>query len=235
LVLQVSLYGFELILNQIEGWTKDRAVVKDLDGNELFFWLPQSEWASLRREEGYASKISLAFVSPEQTLDPLMFERPLPIEPAVLTRIAPAVERAGIHLGVWHDSEGGLFVWGAAREIPKLTLVVEAAAPGLIVVKNQSGAASGKFINVAVLEGDQVKVVNRQTSAAPEPSSLLNSLLGFDSSVFWETGPSISCNWQSPCAPMGIEVVPSETHAWRDSIVPPIPYALSPTFRDWRI
>jgi hypothetical protein len=84
-VFQVSLYGFELILNQIEGWTKDRAghgrvfigleesqvaalrehistrgikaalfhwgrptlVIKDLDGNELFFWPPQSEWPSL--------------------------------------------------------------------------------------------------------------------------------------------------------------------------------------------
>jgi hypothetical protein len=191
-------------------------------------------WASLRREEGYAPKISLAFVAPEQTGDPLMFERPLPIEPAVLTRIAPAVERAGIHLGVWHDSEGGLSVWGAAREIPKLSLVVEAAAPGLIVVKSQSGAASGKFINVAVLEGDQVKVVNRQTPAVPEPSSLLNSLLGFDSSVSWETGPSIFVQLAVAMRSHGhggsLLVVPSETRAWRDSIVPPIPYALSPHF-----
>ncbi|HEY6346773.1 MAG TPA: hypothetical protein VIY49_35225 [Bryobacteraceae bacterium] len=191
-------------------------------------------WASLRREEGYAPKISLAFVAPEQTADPLMFERPLPIEPAVLTRIAPAVERAGIHLGVWHDSEGGLLVWGAAREIPKLCLVVEAAAPGLIVVKSQSGAASGKFINVAVLEGDQVKVVNRQTPAGPDTSSLLDSLLGFDSSVSWEKGPSIFVQLAVAMRSHGhggsLLVVPSGSGAWRDSIVPPIPYALSPHF-----
>ena len=34
-------------------------------------------WASLRREEGYAPKISLAFLPPEQAVRPLMFERPL--------------------------------------------------------------------------------------------------------------------------------------------------------------
>lgn len=50
-------------------------------------------WASLRREEGYAPTISLAFVSPDQVPSPLLFERPLPVEPAALTRVAPAVER----------------------------------------------------------------------------------------------------------------------------------------------
>jgi hypothetical protein len=191
-------------------------------------------WASLRREEGYAPKISLAFVAPEQTADPLIFERPLPIEPAVLTRIAPAVERAGIHLGVWQDSERELCVWGAAREIPKLCLVVETPAPGLIVVKSQSGGTSGKFINVAVLEGDQVKVVNRQTSARPDTSSLLRSLLDFDSSVSWARGPSIFVQLAVAMRSHGhggsLLVVPSGTGSWRDSIVPPIPYALSPHF-----
>lgn len=191
-------------------------------------------WASLRREEGYSPKVSLAFAAPEQTADPLMFERPLPVEPAVLTRIAPAVERAGIHLGVWQDSNGELWVWGAAREIPKLCLVVEAAAPGLIVVKSRSGGDSGKFINVAVLEGDQVKVVNRQISAVPNYSSLLNSLLAFDSSVSWVGGPSIFVQLAVAMRSHGhggsLLVVPSGTGSWRDSIVPPIPYALSPHF-----
>ena len=87
-VFQVSLFGFELILNQVFGDTTDRAghgrvfigledsqaaalcehirgkgiqtsrddwgrptlVIKDLDGNELFFWLPESELASLESE-----------------------------------------------------------------------------------------------------------------------------------------------------------------------------------------
>ena len=190
-------------------------------------------WASLRREEGATSRISLAFVAPEQTEHSFVFERPLPIEPAMLTRVAPAVERAGIHLGVWRDSEQGLRVWGAARGIPRLCLVVEAAAPGLIVVKNQSGGGSGKFVNVAVLEGDEVKIVNRQASGVPDYRSLLNSLLGFDS-TFWVRAPSIFVQLAVAMRSHGhggsLLVVNSATDAWRDSIVPPIPYALSPHF-----
>jgi hypothetical protein len=190
-------------------------------------------WASLRREEGYAPRISLAFVAAQQTEHALIFERALPMDPAVLTRVAPAVERAGMHLGVWHDSEEGLSVWGAARGIPKLCLVVEAAAPGLIVVKSQSGEASGKFVNVAVLEGDQVKVVKRQSSGGGAPPSLLNTLLGFDSSVSWVRAPSIFVQLAVAMRHGhggSLLVVPSGTGAWRDSIVPPIPYALSPHF-----
>src|ERR1700694_5260415 len=52
-------------------------------------------WASLRREEGYEPRISLAFVSPEESVHPLIFERPLPLDPSALTRVALAVERPG--------------------------------------------------------------------------------------------------------------------------------------------
>ena len=89
-VFEVSLFGFELILNQIFEHTKDRAghgrlfiglednqaaalrehirakgiqvsledwgrptlVIKDMDGNELFFWLPERELARLESELG---------------------------------------------------------------------------------------------------------------------------------------------------------------------------------------
>src|SRR5690349_3238640 len=60
-------------------------------------------WTSLRREEGYVPKISLALLPPEAAPQPLRFERPLPLAPAALAKVAPAVERAGIHLGVWSD------------------------------------------------------------------------------------------------------------------------------------
>ncbi|MBC7789465.1 MAG: hypothetical protein H7Z74_05945, partial [Anaerolineae bacterium] len=36
-------------------------------------------WASLRREEGYTPKISLAFLPPEQSPRPLRFERQIPL------------------------------------------------------------------------------------------------------------------------------------------------------------
>src|SRR4051812_13653928 len=58
-------------------------------------------WASLRREEGSSPKISLALLPPEWAGQPLAFGRRLPLNPTALTRLAPAVERPGIHLGVW--------------------------------------------------------------------------------------------------------------------------------------
>src|SRR6185312_7261092 len=85
-------------------------------------------WASLRREENYMPRISLAFLSPGQTTHPLIFERLLPLTPAALTRVAPAVERPGVHLGVWRDGDE-LKVWGTTRSIPRLCFVLEVAAP----------------------------------------------------------------------------------------------------------
>src|SRR5688500_2531699 len=68
-------------------------------------------WASLRREEGRAPRISLAFLPPEQAKHPVTFAARLPLLPAVLAKVAPAVERPGIHLGVWRNGEE-FFVWG---------------------------------------------------------------------------------------------------------------------------
>ena len=75
-------------------------------------------WASLRREEGYSPKISLAYFPPEQSSSALRFETQLPLSPATLSRLAPAVERPGIHLGVWH-SDGELKLWGTSLTIPR--------------------------------------------------------------------------------------------------------------------
>src|ERR1017187_5367923 len=91
--------------------------------------------ASLRREEGYMPRTSLAFVAPEAVERPLRFERRLPLAAQPLTRLSPAVERPGIHLGVWRDGEA-LFVWGATRNLPASCLVLEVIAPGLLVVKH---------------------------------------------------------------------------------------------------
>src|SRR3989442_11233887 len=119
--------------------------------------------ASLRREEGQSPQISLAFVPPEQAGQPLVFERSLPLTPGVLTKLAPAVERPGIHLGVWSERDAGageLRVWGATRSVPSLCFVLEVIEPGLLVVKHRRLDGLGKFANVAVLKGEQVKVVD---------------------------------------------------------------------------
>src|SRR2546426_9988087 len=94
-------------------------------------------WASLRREEGREPTISLAYLPPDAAGTALIVEHPLPLDPANLTKLSPAVERAGIHLGVWKNGEE-LAVWGATRTIPPLCFVVEVIEPGLLVIKHRS-------------------------------------------------------------------------------------------------
>ena len=103
-------------------------------------------------------------------------------------KVAPAVERAGIHLGVCARAATGLSSGARCATIPALSIVVEVAAPGLLVVKHHRGGEAGKFVNVAVLEGDQIKVVDEQASSLPDCPPLLTSLLGFDSPASWVDG-----------------------------------------------
>lgn len=192
-------------------------------------------WASLRREEGYMPRISLAFLPPEEALHPLILERPLPLVPSALTRVAPAVERPGVHLGVWRH-EDDLCVWGTTRTIPILCFVLEVAAPGLLVIKHHSGEESRKFVNVAVLEGDQIKVVDERASSLPDCPALLTSLLGFDSPASWVHSVNAMVQLAVSMRAHGhggsLLVVPEGTERWRESIVHSIPYAVSPPFRE---
>jgi len=166
----------------------------------------------------------------------------LPLDPGILTKVSPAVERPGIHLGVWHGAEG-LCVWGATRSIPSLCFVVEVAAPGLVVIKHHSPETSGKFVNVAVLEGDQVKMVDERAGAIPDCPALLTALLGSESPPAWISSANHSVNVLVQLAVSmrahgrggSLLVVPAagppgEHEAWRESIVSPIPYAVSPPF-----
>src|SRR4030095_8062817 len=141
-------------------------------------------WASLRREEGLAPRISLAFMSAEQSDRPLKFEPPLRFEPDVLARLAPAVERPGIHIGVWLYGDA-LSVWGITRTVPTWCFVLEVVAPGLLVVKYRRAEPSTKFANVAVLEGADVKFIEQQPGLLSEAPSLLGSLLNFYTSAGW--------------------------------------------------
>jgi hypothetical protein len=188
-------------------------------------------WASLRREEGLTPKISLALVPPDRTVRPLLFARPMPLKPAPLVRVAPAVERPGIHLGVWRDA-GELQVWGTARQIPPFCFVLEVAGPGLLVVKHHRGDG-GKFVNVAVLEGDEIKIIDEQARTIPDCPTLLTSLLGFQS-LGAQTADSVLIDLAVSMRAHGrggiLLMVPAGTDAWRESIVHPVPYAVVPAF-----
>jgi len=208
-----------------------RATVPDAETIEVI--IDAAFWASLRREEGYTPRISLAFLAPEETVHPLKFERPLPLHPATLTRVAPAVERPGIHLGVWRKQDE-LSVWGTTREIPSLCFVLEVAAPGLLVIKHHSGDESGKFVNVAVLEGDQIKWVDEHAAEVPNCPELVTSLLGFDSPASWVHSVNVlvqlAVSMRAHSRGGLLLVVPAATESWWESIVGPMPYAVSPSF-----
>ena len=100
-------------------------------------------WASLRREEGVAPTISLALAALEDVAQPLCFARPLPLAAGPLAKLAPAVKRPGIHLGVWTGPEGST-VWGTTMDLRPLTLVIEVVAPGLLGAKFRRDADATK-------------------------------------------------------------------------------------------
>ena len=192
-------------------------------------------WASLRREEGYSPKISLAFLPPDRAGQSLMFEQPLPLTPAALARLAPAVERPGIHLGVWRDREG-LHVWGTTRTIPRFSFVLEVIEPGLLVVKYRRGQESGKFVNVVVLKGDQIKEVDETGTSLPDCPALITSLLGFGSPASGDDSVNplvqLAASMRLHGRGGSLLVVPQGTDAWRESIVWPVPYSVSPPYSE---
>jgi Probable sensor domain DACNV len=189
-------------------------------------------WASLRREEGYIPRISLAFVSPDAVISPLRFERSLPLLAQPITRLSPAVERPGIHLGVWREGEQ-FSVWGATRNLPAFCMVLEVVAPGLLVVKH-SREESEKFVNVAVLQGDEIKMIDGQSARLEDCPDLLSSLLGFDTqhasdesvSVLIQLGVSMRAHGRGGL----LLVVPANTSLWRESLAHPVQYSLAPPF-----
>ena len=200
-------------------------------------------WASLRREEGVTPKISLAFAAPEHTAQPLLFATPLPVEPAALAKLAPAVERPGIHLGVWtfdgpgHGGPVGnteLRVWGTTRHLPAHCFVIEVVTSGLLVIKQRTELL-GKFVNVAVLEGDQVKFVDERSAHVPDCPGMLQSLLGLDRQLV-PGADSINVLIQLAASMRGhgrggaLLVTPSHSDDWMQSIVFPSLYALNPPF-----
>jgi hypothetical protein len=157
------------------------------------------------------------------------------LDPAALTRLSAVVERPGIHLGVAYQ-EGELSVWGMVRTIPKYCLVVEVAEPGLLVIKHHRGEAQAKFVNVAVLQGDSVKVIDEHAQSLPDCPSLLTSLLAFDSPSTWAASVNVLVQLAVSMRAHGrggvLLVVPDGTDNWRQSIVQPVSYSVTPPFTE---
>ena len=192
-------------------------------------------WASFRPEEGRFPKISIAYLPPEQAGQPMLFEHPLPLTAGVLTKLAPAVERPEIHLGVWNHGDE-LRVWGTTRTIPSFCFVLEDIEPGLLVIKHRRLDGFGKYANVAVLKGEQVKVIDEKGTSLPDCPALLRALLAFTAAA--TNGPQTSLNilvqlstsMRAHAHGGSLLVVPSDSDRWRESIAQPILYSVTPAF-----
>lgn len=193
-------------------------------------------WASLRREEGFSPKISLAFFPPEQSSNALRFERQLPLTPSALAKLAPAVERPGIHLGVWR-SESELTVWGTSLTIPRSCFVLEVIQPGLLVVKYRRGHETGKYVNVAVLEGDQIKLLHESGTSSFGCRGPVSSLLDFGALRSSEGNSvnaivQLAASMRSHGRGGSLLVVPQGHEEWRNSILWPTPYSVVPAYTE---
>ena len=185
-------------------------------------------WASLRREEGRSPRISIAFLPPERAGVPLLLERPIRVTPEALSHLAPAVERPGIHLGVWRGADG-YWIWGATRDIPDLCMVLEVVQPGLLVVKHRRGAEIGKFANVAVIEGDQARLVDDAWVEADDAGPIA-CLLGAAQTDAPQVLVQLAISMRAHGHGGTLLVVPHDTERWRGSIVTPMRYPVAPSF-----
>ena len=188
-------------------------------------------WASLRKEEGYSPKISLAFLPPEKAKLSITFDQRMPLTAKGITKLAPAVERPGIHLGVWQDKEG-IHLWGATRDLPPVCFVVEVVEPGMLVVKHRKIHGFGKFFNVAILKGDQIKLVDESKAKLSDSPAILTSMLSFAPPPSWNVSINVLVQLAASMRAHGrggiLLVVPSGTDAWLDSLIQPIQYAVFP-------
>jgi hypothetical protein len=190
-------------------------------------------WTSLRREEGYIPRVSIAFVAPGQVDDAVSFATSLSLEPKDLTKLAAAVERAGLHLGVWPQQDK-LRVWGITRSLPGFCLVLEVILPGLLVVKQSPSEEFGKFINIAVLQADEIKIIDPQAATRPAYPTLLAPPLRLESQLAIGSEVNVLLQLAVSMRTHGrggmLLVVPAGSDAWNESILQPITYSVAPAF-----
>ena len=105
-------FGRPLAAARAEG---EEQLAPEPDESTIAAIIDAAFWASLRHEEGVSPKISLAFAPPEEVDQPIVFEHRLPLTTNFLTKLAPAVERPEIHLGVWSEDDELMFGERRAR------------------------------------------------------------------------------------------------------------------------
>ncbi len=190
-------------------------------------------WASLQREEGHSPKISIALLHPSQAPRHLKFGNKLRLTPHNLKKLAPAVESQGIHLAVWNKDDEA-FIWGTIHNLPAICFVLEVIEPGLLIIKHSRADGFGKFVNLAILKGDEVKFVVQPTAEIAEYPAMLSSLLGKPLPPYLSNTVNVLIELASAMRAHGrgglVVIVPSSSDEWRKSVVHPITYPVEPAY-----
>lgn len=191
-------------------------------------------WASLRHEEGYVPKISLAFLPPTVGEDNLIFSDNQRLTPHNLVKLSPAVIRPGVHLGIWKDDDN-LFIWGTTHRVPASCFVLEVIEAGLLIVKQKNIDIGAKFINIAMLRGNQIKLVDeKQWGLFNDRPDILTALLGFPVSPEQGEDANILVEFALAMRRHGrgalMLIVPNHHDLWLKSIVQPISYQFDPPY-----
>jgi len=154
----------------------------------------------------------------------------------LLTRILFALPPHGGTASASQAGYGDLAVWGTTHLIPPFCFVVEVVGPGLLVLKHRPRHESRKFVNLAVLEGDRIKIVDERASRIADCPALLTSMLGFDYAWLQDEALNVQVQMALSMRRHGrggiLLVVPSGSGDWRESIVHPIRYAVEPPFSE---
>jgi len=219
------------IAAHFQGLAEEPALVQQVqppDTTTVEILLDTAFWASLRREEGYEPKISLVFASPETTSNNLIFRNRQRLTPYHLVKLSPAVVQPGIHLGVWLEGTD-FYVWGTTHEVPAHSMVIEVVEAGMLVVKQRHTYSAGKFVNVAVLNGNQIKVVDDNHWGLADSPGLLASLLGLSKedgsdNILVQLALAMRRHGRGAL----LLVVPEDSSAWLHSIVKPVNYMIEP-------
>ena len=103
-------------------------------------------------------------------------------------------------------------------------------------MKHRVREDSAKFHNVAVLEGDEIKVLAAPGPEVTEHSPLIKTLVDPELSDSTEEADDVLLRLAVSMRAHGrgglLLIVPAGSEAWRESILEPITYAVSPPFRE---
>ena len=208
----------------------DLAVLPPVD--EIAAVIDAAFWASLRHEEGFSPRISLAITASNTSDNPLLFGKALELSPAALAHLAPAVERPGIHLGVW-PVDGKLHMWGTTRGIPAFCVVIEVVAPGVLVFKHRHLDDSVKYVNMAVLDGDEVKIVDEAVAVPDNCPQLVSFLLGCTPRASKKKSGvalvQLAVSMRAHGRGALLLIVPDESD-WQSSVAHPVTYSINPPY-----